>query len=123
MQQKVDDYVSKELKHASLNPVCQIKHNHPLLHILFLTSFDLVLLFFPPLEREVHLYIVGDKSKLPNGDAQSVLYVAAVVSADEKLSIFRLGGGFIAKETLWKYLPYSERKEIAFSECWRNLKC
>lgn len=43
---------------------------------------------------------MGDKSKLPNGDAQSVLYVAAVVSADEKLSIFRLGGGFIAKETL-----------------------
>lgn len=99
MQQKVDDYVFKELKRASLNPVCQIKHNHPLLHILFLTSFDLILLFFSPPVREVHLYVVGDKSKLPNGDVQSVLYVAAVVSAVEKLSIFRLEGGFIAKET------------------------
>lgn len=36
---------------------------------------------------------MGDKSKLLNGDVQSVLYVAAVVSADEKLSLFRLGGG------------------------------
>lgn len=46
---------------------------------------------------------MGDKSKLLNGDVQSVLYVAAVVSADEKLSLFRLGRGggeFIAKETL-----------------------
>lgn len=51
----------------------------------------------------MHLYVVGDKSKLLNGDVQSVLYVAAVVSADEKLSLFRLGGGgggFTAKETL-----------------------
>lgn len=43
----------------------------------------------------MHLYVVGDKSKLLNGDVQSVLYVAAVVSADEKLSLFRLGGGGI----------------------------
>lgn len=41
----------------------------------------------------MHLYVVGDKSKLLNGDVQSVLYVAAVVSADEKLSLFRLGRG------------------------------
>lgn len=83
MQQKVDDYVFKELKCATLNPVRQIKHSHPLLHILFLTSFDLVLLFFTS-PGEVHLYVVGDKSKLLNGDVQSVLYVAAVVSAFQK---------------------------------------
>lgn len=61
---------------------------HTLLH-LFWPRF--MFFFPPPLEREVHLYIVRDKSKLPNGDMRRDLYVAAVVSTDEKLSILRLG--------------------------------
>lgn len=57
---------------------------------------------------------MGDKSKLPNGNVQSVLYVAAVVSADEKLSIFRLEGGIHSKGDTMKIFTVFRAKGNCF---------